>query len=286
LTAWRSGYQATVIATLVLSRLYSVDFTRRMSCGLSETRLLDHWLRVLLTSGLTCRFVPKLFEYCLGVFWSRNFREFGSVKFDRAYGAIFRATIQVQTILRPTISVVTFEKSYQQRSMRLRPKTSLRTTIGLCRIFRQMEILKSFDPRASMVDAVARDGASFLRKKRRGLKAYIWSARPSVIVACQLTATWIVFACPTKQTSELQCSRSMTAPTKIGPFIAFEAAMKAPSGDQLHRQLRCRTESDSLPETSEESARRRALERLGDRRLELPSIRVPYSDALVVGLIA
>jgi hypothetical protein len=29
----------------------------------------------------------------------------------------------------------------------------------------------------------------------------------------------------------------MTAPTKMGPFMAFEAAMNAPSGDQLLNQL-------------------------------------------------
>lgn len=49
-----------------------------------------------------------------------------------------------------------------------------------------------------------------------------------------LTATWIVFSCPTKEISDAQPSRSITAATNTGPFIALDAAMKAPSGDQLN----------------------------------------------------
>jgi len=57
----------------------------------------------------------------------------------------------------------------------------------------------------------------------------------------QLTATWIVESCPTNDISAFHISprssfaspRSITEATKTGPFIAFEAAMNAPSGDQL-----------------------------------------------------
>lgn len=63
-------------------------------------------------------------------------------------------------------------RTHQHRSMRFRPKTSFSTTIGLCNILRQIEILKSFDPRARTDDAVARPGSSCGRKKRRGLNAY------------------------------------------------------------------------------------------------------------------
>jgi hypothetical protein len=47
----------------------------------------------------------------------------------------------------------------------------------------------------------------------------------------------MVFACPTNEMSVAHESLSMTAATKTGPFLAFEAAMKAPSGDQLYCKL-------------------------------------------------
>ena len=43
--------------------------------------------------------------------------------------------------------------------------------MGLCRIFRQIEMLKSFEPSARTVDAVARVFSPFGRKNRRGLNA-------------------------------------------------------------------------------------------------------------------
>jgi hypothetical protein len=43
----------------------------------------------------------------------------------------------------------------------------------------------------------------------------------------------MVFAWPTNEISDAQPSRSITAATNTGPFLAFEAAMNAPSGDQL-----------------------------------------------------
>jgi len=44
--------------------------------------------------------------------------------------------------------------------------------MGLCRMFRQIEILKSFEPSARTVDAVALVFSPFGRKNRRGLKAF------------------------------------------------------------------------------------------------------------------
>lgn len=63
--------------------------------------------------------------------------------------------------------------TYQHRSIRFRPNTSFNTTIGLCRMFLQIEILKSSAPRATMHDAVARVGVAPGVKKSRGLNAYI-----------------------------------------------------------------------------------------------------------------
>lgn len=45
----------------------------------------------------------------------------------------------------------------QQRSIRFRPNTSFSTIIGLCKMLRQIEMLKSFEPRAKTDEAVARD---------------------------------------------------------------------------------------------------------------------------------
>lgn len=139
-------------------------------------------------------------------------------------------------------------RTYQHRSIRLRPKTSFNTTIGLCRILRQIEILKSFEPRARTDEAVARPGSSCGRKNKRGLKACTISQRPAFgLEGLRPTATCIVLACPTKDISELHASRSMTAPTKMGPFIAFDAAINAPSGDQLSCQLPITTHEPRKP---------------------------------------
>lgn len=94
------------------------------------------------------------------------------------------------------------------------------TAKGLCMVLRQMETEKSSAPRATMQDALTRLGSSPMRKNRRGLKA----------------ATWIVFSCPTNEMSDCHPSRSMTAATNTGPFMALDAAMNAPSGDQLRRR--------------------------------------------------
>ena len=50
-----------------------------------------------------------------------------------------------------------------------------------------------------------------------------------------LTATSIVFSCPTRLISDVQLPLEMTAAIKTYPplFVAFEAVMCAPSGDQL-----------------------------------------------------
>ena len=49
--------------------------------------------------------------------------------------------------------------------------------MGLCMVFRQMEMLKSSAPRASIEDAVALLGGSCLAKNRRGLNAWSMSTR-------------------------------------------------------------------------------------------------------------
>ena len=60
-----------------------------------------------------------------------------------------------------------------------------------------------------------------------------------VVLGCILkfsfirTATSIVLSCPTNEMSEFHPSRSITAATNTGPFMALEAATNAPSGDQL-----------------------------------------------------
>lgn len=48
-------------------------------------------------------------------------------------------------------------------------------------------------------------------------------------------ATSTVFSCPTRLISEVQVFRVMTAAMKTYPllFVAFDAVMWAPSGDQL-----------------------------------------------------
>lgn len=93
-----------------------------------------------------------------------------------------------------------------------------------------------------MHEAVDLAATSFWLKKSRGLKAY-HQLRPYTLAApidkrdMRRTATWIVLECPTKDISDVHPSRSITAATKTGPFLALEAAMKAPSGDQLVSQL-------------------------------------------------
>lgn len=98
-----------------------------------------------------------------------------------------------------------------------RLKMSRMTANGLCMVFLQMETEKSSAPRATMHDALTLLGSSPCLKKSRGLNA----------------ATWMVFSWPTNEMSDAHPSRSMTAATKTGPFMALDAAMNAPSGDQL-----------------------------------------------------
>jgi hypothetical protein len=54
-----------------------------------------------------------------------------------------------------------------------------------------------------------------------------------------LTATSTVFSCPTRLISDVHVLRVITAATNTKPllFIAFDAVMCAPSGDQLFKGL-------------------------------------------------
>ena len=55
----------------------------------------------------------------------------------------------------------------------------------------------------------------------------------------RLTATSTVFSCPTRLISDVHVLRVMTAAMKTYPllFVAFEAVICAPSGDQLYREI-------------------------------------------------
>jgi hypothetical protein len=55
------------------------------------------------------------------------------------------------------------------------------------------------------------------------------------LVDRRLTATSTVFSCPTRLISDVQLLRAITAAINTNPllFVAFEAVMCAPSGDQL-----------------------------------------------------
>lgn len=67
--------------------------------------------------------------------------------------------------------------------------------------------------------------------------------------------------------------------------MAFDAAMKAPSGDQLRDQLTPKVGSAlHIPESSEESAGWRILERLGYDFLQTPVLGVPDSHRSIVRL--
>lgn len=85
----------------------------------------------------------------------------------------------------------------------------------------------------------------------------------------RLTATSIVFSCPTRLISEVQVLRVMTAAMKTKPLllVALEAVICAPSGDQLGKVLISAKETEdkrTAPQTSEKSTSRRILERLCD----------------------
>lgn len=110
--------------------------------------------------------------------------------------------------------------AHQQRSKICLSKTSFKTNAGTLRVFLQMEMLLSSDPSATIVDALDASLTSPSGNNKSGLKA----------------ATCIVFSCPTNEISLFHACRSITAPTKMGPFMALEAAMNDPSGDQLNRR--------------------------------------------------
>jgi len=85
----------------------------------------------------------------------------------------------------------------------------------------------------------------------------------------KLTATSIVFSCPTRLISEVQVLRVITAAMKTKPLllVALEAVICAPSGDQLDRVLISAKKTENkrtAPQTSEKSASRRILEGLCD----------------------
>jgi len=85
----------------------------------------------------------------------------------------------------------------------------------------------------------------------------------------RLTATSIVFSCPTRLISEVQVLRVITAAMKTKPLllVALEAVICAPSGDQLDRALIPEEQTEdkrTAPQTSEKSASRRILEGLCD----------------------
>jgi hypothetical protein len=75
----------------------------------------------------------------------------------------------------------------------------------------------------------------------------------------RLTATSTVFSCPTKLISEVHELRVITAAMNTNPllFVAFDAVMCAPSGDQLRRRRKVQIVHDAMiyiPQSSEESA--------------------------------
>ena len=80
-------------------------------------------------------------------------------------------------------------------------------------------------------------GADGLRKKICGL--YACDSKLEAVFECgvgvPLTATSTVFSCPTRLISEVQLFRAITAAMNTNPmlFVAFDAVMCAPSGDQL-----------------------------------------------------
>lgn len=100
----------------------------------------------------------------------------------------------------------------------------------------------------------------------------------------KLTATCIVFSCPTKEISDCQPSLSMTAATNTGPFMAFEAAMNAPSGDQLRVSYWSVEFYSCLPEASEERRGRRVLEWSTNALHKRPVLGVPNLYRFIVRL--
>jgi len=72
-----------------------------------------------------------------------------------------------------------------------------------------------------------------------GLPLKILSINAEMRQQRRLTATSIVFSCPTRLISEVQVLRVMTAAMKTKPLllVALEAVICAPSGDQLDKVL-------------------------------------------------
>jgi hypothetical protein len=97
-----------------------------------------------------------------------------------------------------------------------------------------------------------------------------------------------VFSCPTSEISDVQLLRAMTAAIKTKPwlFVAFDAVMCAPSGDQLcaRAQHGKQRGGGRAPEPAEERAAGAILERLADLGLDFPVGRAPDLDGAVVGL--
>lgn len=77
----------------------------------------------------------------------------------------------------------------------------------------------------------------------------------------------------------------MTEATNTGPFIAFDAAMKAPSGDQLTDELALRQNVHrSSPQTPKECRFWRVLERLLDSLDQLPRSCIPDFHRFIIRL--
>lgn len=102
-----------------------------------------------------------------------------------------------------------------------------------------------------------------------------------------LTATSTVFSCPTRLISEVHVLRVITAAMKTNPllFVAFDAVICAPSGDQLSMMSGpgdCIAGEGYSPQSSEESAAWRILEGFLHLCFELPICRSPYFDGPIV----
>lgn len=126
-------------------------------------------------------------------------------------------------------------KTHQLRSMICRSKTSFATISGRADFVCQIETERSSAPRATTEQMLeVSTGSCGLRKNMCGL--YDWFASGGIQRRYdELTATSTVFSCPTRLISDVHVLRVITDAMKTKPllFVALDAVMCAPSGDQL-----------------------------------------------------